>query len=140
MFSSSSSSLIVMTSARGRFDPTTLFRKDNGSLPSTLEEECIFDDDVEAACRHHLVRSSDSSGTARRRSPGASIPLLRGVVVVVVDSRLITEYIMRAKDACPSDTSLNNIIPVSYTHLRAHETPEHLVCRLLLEKKKKKQV
>src|SRR5678816_3163571 len=28
---------------------------------------------------------------------------------------------------------------VSYTHLRAHETPEHLVCRLLLEKKKKKQ-
>eukprot|EP00658_Telonema_sp_P-2_P025595 TRINITY_DN20306_c0_g1_i4.p1 TRINITY_DN20306_c0_g1~~TRINITY_DN20306_c0_g1_i4.p1 ORF type:complete len:169 (-),score=36.32 TRINITY_DN20306_c0_g1_i4:118-624(-) len=29
--------------------------------------------------------------------------------------------------------------PVSYTHLRAHETPEHLVCRLLLEKKKKIQ-
>ena len=28
------------------------------------------------------------------------------------------------------------VVPVSYTHLRAHETPEHLVCRLLLEKKK----
>ena len=28
------------------------------------------------------------------------------------------------------------LVPVSYTHLRAHETPEHLVCRLLLEKKK----
>eukprot|EP00831_Metopus_contortus_P085041 TRINITY_DN9792_c0_g1_i1.p1 TRINITY_DN9792_c0_g1~~TRINITY_DN9792_c0_g1_i1.p1 ORF type:complete len:277 (-),score=27.24 TRINITY_DN9792_c0_g1_i1:6-836(-) len=28
-------------------------------------------------------------------------------------------------------------IPVSYTHLRAHETSLHLVCRLLLEKKKK---
>ena len=27
-------------------------------------------------------------------------------------------------------------ISVSYTHLRAHETPEHLVCRLLLEKTK----
>src|SRR5674536_235849 len=27
------------------------------------------------------------------------------------------------------------VAPVSYTHLRAHETPEHLVCRLLLEKK-----
>src|SRR5678815_5808576 len=27
------------------------------------------------------------------------------------------------------------LYPVSYTHLRAHETPEHLVCRLLLEKK-----
>src|SRR5678815_1274534 len=31
----------------------------------------------------------------------------------------------------------SSVIPVSYTHLRAHETPEHLVCRLLLEKKKK---
>src|SRR5674536_368427 len=32
---------------------------------------------------------------------------------------------------------VENKYPVSYTHLRAHETPEHLVCRLLLEKKKK---
>ena len=31
---------------------------------------------------------------------------------------------------------ISRAIPVSYTHLRAHETPEHLVCRLLLEKKK----
>ena len=31
---------------------------------------------------------------------------------------------------------MNAFTPVSYTHLRAHETPEHLVCRLLLEKKK----
>src|SRR5665648_627175 len=29
-------------------------------------------------------------------------------------------------------------IPVSYTHLRAHETRHDLVCRLLLEKKKNK--
>src|SRR5450756_2268255 len=28
--------------------------------------------------------------------------------------------------------------PVSYTHLRAHETRHDLVCRLLLEKKKNK--
>ena len=32
----------------------------------------------------------------------------------------------------------NGIIPVSYTHLRAHETVLDLVCRLLLEKKKQK--
>ena len=33
------------------------------------------------------------------------------------------------------------LLPVSYTHLRAHETVLDLVCRLLLEKKKKcKQV
>src|SRR5665213_4220725 len=29
--------------------------------------------------------------------------------------------------------------PVSYTHLRAHETGRNLVCRLLLEKKKNKK-
>src|SRR5678815_1438839 len=28
---------------------------------------------------------------------------------------------------------VNSTYSVSYTHLRAHETPEHLVCRLLLE-------
>ena len=32
-----------------------------------------------------------------------------------------------------------SIKPVSYTHLRAHETDSYLVCRLLLEKKKKKK-
>ena len=32
---------------------------------------------------------------------------------------------------------ISGVSAVSYTHLRAHETPEHLVCRLLLEKKKK---
>ena len=30
--------------------------------------------------------------------------------------------------------------PVSYTHLRAHETGRNLVCRLLLEKKKEKDL
>ena len=30
----------------------------------------------------------------------------------------------------------NTTMPVSYTHLRAHETVLDLVCRLLLEKKK----
>ena len=39
--------------------------------------------------------------------------------------------------AKPDIAVVNNIQPVSYTHLRAHETPEHLVCRPLLEKKKK---
>ena len=32
--------------------------------------------------------------------------------------------------------SKGDIATVSYTHLRAHETSLHLVCRLLLEKKK----
>src|SRR5450756_3056928 len=35
--------------------------------------------------------------------------------------------------------SWKNLLPVSYTHLRAHETRHDLVCRLLLEKKKTQQ-
>ena len=41
-------------------------------------------------------------------------------------------------DPSAGETQQPNPIAVSYTHLRAHETPEHLVCRLLLEKKKKR--
>src|SRR5678815_5877757 len=41
-------------------------------------------------------------------------------------------------EAIPVKTLRRELRPVSYTHLRAHETPEHLVCRLLLEKKKQK--
>ena len=37
----------------------------------------------------------------------------------------------------PTETLfVNGVTSVSYTHLRAHETSLHLVCRLLLEKKK----
>ena len=35
------------------------------------------------------------------------------------------------------DPKFGNVESVSYTHLRAHETVLDLVCRLLLEKKKK---
>ena len=33
----------------------------------------------------------------------------------------------------------HSVLTVSYTHLRAHETTEQLVCRLLLEKQKNKK-
>src|SRR5678816_2310015 len=42
-----------------------------------------------------------------------------------------TEFVLLANIA-PALQS--HVLAVSYTHLRAHETPEHLVCRLLLEK------
>ena len=41
-----------------------------------------------------------------------------------------------AASGCRRGLSASSPASVSYTHLRAHETPEHLVCRLLLEKKK----
>ena len=39
----------------------------------------------------------------------------------------------------PEEWTDKDGVPVSYTHLRAHETRHDLVCRLLLEKKKKKK-
>ena len=50
-----------------------------------------------------------------------------------------SEGAIGAKSAVSPWVLLIGGIAVSYTHLRAHETPEHLVCRLLLEKKKKKK-
>ena len=47
------------------------------------------------------------------------------------------DYGMIRFDAEPFDVE-ESYMPVSYTHLRAHETDSYLVCRLLLEKKKKK--
>ena len=38
-----------------------------------------------------------------------------------------------------ADILTTTLAPVSYTHLRAHETVLDLVCRLLLEKKKAKK-
>ena len=41
--------------------------------------------------------------------------------------------------AIDRDGLVRSVFPVSYTHLRAHETVLDLVCRLLLEKKKEHQ-
>src|SRR5664279_6335021 len=44
----------------------------------------------------------------------------------------------RAPANRPTQRCDGDMMAVSYTHLRAHETDSYLVCRLLLEKKKKK--
>ena len=43
--------------------------------------------------------------------------------------------IISAEGTITLTTVLSASSPVSYTHLRAHETEAELVCRLLLEKK-----
>ena len=46
----------------------------------------------------------------------------------------LVKYILAGEQGCQELEAY--IAPVSYTHLRAHETDSYLVCRLLLEKKK----
>eukprot|EP00658_Telonema_sp_P-2_P006380 TRINITY_DN12427_c0_g1_i1.p1 TRINITY_DN12427_c0_g1~~TRINITY_DN12427_c0_g1_i1.p1 ORF type:complete len:881 (+),score=243.92 TRINITY_DN12427_c0_g1_i1:166-2808(+) len=53
----------------------------------------------------------------------------------VLDKKAVNRPTNAAQHRVPTDQCAPEA--VSYTHLRAHETPEHLVCRLLLEKKKK---
>eukprot|EP00658_Telonema_sp_P-2_P046772 TRINITY_DN35072_c0_g1_i2.p1 TRINITY_DN35072_c0_g1~~TRINITY_DN35072_c0_g1_i2.p1 ORF type:complete len:157 (-),score=12.20 TRINITY_DN35072_c0_g1_i2:29-499(-) len=48
----------------------------------------------------------------------------------------ISSLLLSTQDDVSLTRRGSSSIAVSYTHLRAHETPEHLVCRLLLEKKK----
>ena len=44
-------------------------------------------------------------------------------------------YVLFLDDAQQIALAQDHVLPVSYTHLRAHETVLDLVCRLLLEKK-----
>ena len=51
----------------------------------------------------------------------------------VIDKRLTTRLQEISNTASKAVETIP--VPVSYTHLRAHETDSYLVCRLLLEKK-----
>ena len=72
-----------------------------------------------------------SAGIQQRIGPEYAGPL--GVLQALADG---TKLLFK-ENLFPSrgDTRLFSIGPVSYTHLRAHETGRNLVCRLLLEKK-----
>src|SRR5665811_1212635 len=62
---------------------------------------------------------------------GAFVEILDGVEGLVHISELADHHV-----ESPSEVVVPDSTPVSYTHLRAHETVLDLVCRLLLEKKK----
>src|SRR5665647_1531397 len=64
-----------------------------------------------------------SSGTSLENTPSTT-----AAVYFWLSTKINVEVIVSAPPV---------IVPVSYTHLRAHETDSYLVCRLLLEKKKK---
>ena len=56
--------------------------------------------------------------------------------IAVVSGPLNTAGVVEHVKYTLTELALQNLIAVSYTHLRAHETRHDLVCRLLLEKKK----
>ena len=58
--------------------------------------------------------------------------IYNGEVLDLMDTKKFWELVKHGY----GEDFADKLVAVSYTHLRAHETPEHLVCRLLLEKKK----
>src|SRR5674536_135218 len=77
--------------------------------------------------------------TCSRRSAGGPAERSRRAVPSGIRAGASTcaETGVRTVIFCSGMRVVLTVVAVSYTHLRAHETPEHLVCRLLLEKKKK---
>ena len=69
-------------------------------------------------------------------------PVMPGVCTLQIVQELLEEHLGRSlRLSSASNIKFMALIdprihPVSYTHLRAHETVLDLVCRLLLEKKK----
>ena len=77
--------------------------------------------------RSTLDRSSAASDVYKRQLVFRGHRLVAGVLE---EQRFFVHLILR-------ELGRKVLQPVSYTHLRAHETVLDLVCRLLLEKKKK---
>ena len=62
----------------------------------------------------------------------------RGMIIALIGQKGGIGKSTTAVGLAALGVSRGKRVPVSYTHLRAHETVLDLVCRLLLEKKKKK--
>src|SRR5665648_1168319 len=92
-----------------------------------------------------LVSSRYSGATRARRSTARMTPTTTSATTATKTvSRLLSAHVSAwvavgpptSAVALPAAATLRAVSPVSYTHLRAHETRHDLVCRLLLEKKK----
>src|SRR5450759_5659050 len=88
-------------------------------------------DEVEGAL-HLVAVDVGASGLLRRLGlEGPWRTLARSL------HREVPERYIDWEDVDPVERTIASVKSVSYTHLRAHETRHDLVCRLLLEKKKK---
>src|SRR5450756_2845916 len=75
---------------------------------------------------HYIYHMGKNTGFIQKR-PEEEVPPEIEEIIEIYANRVMREIL----------TVETSTYPVSYTHLRAHETRHDLVCRLLLEKKKK---
>src|SRR5678815_4323527 len=106
---------------------------------------------TDANATYDMTVTMRAEDIAPQVSWGTSPGMVTGIDQRVPDPRTITdenqrqataralEYMGLTPNMPMTDIAIDKVFigsctnSVSYTHLRAHETPEHLVCRLLLE-------
>src|SRR5678815_1731270 len=100
------------------------------SLPSTNLEAAnrAIEGADEGLC---IVAGEQTAGRGRLGRQWIS-PRGAGIYFSVVLRPKFDQSVWPLITLLASITVQETLLPVSYTHLRAHETPEHLVCRLLL--------
>ena len=94
--------------------------------PTTHSSLCFFFLMIRRPPRSTLDRSSAASDVYKRQEDEQQ----KKLEVFIQEDR------QKGFDLSKAPLFRLALIPVSYTHLRAHETVLDLVCRLLLEKKK----
>src|SRR5665648_1232680 len=95
-----------------------------------------------------VMPSLDGLGVLERINANTSIKRPKVIMLTAFGQESLTHqammlgvdyFILKPFDLDILSKRIRSLTPVSYTHLRAHETRHDLVCRLLLEKKKKQK-
>ena len=110
------------------------FRKRCGEIDLIVEKDqhLIFCE-VKTRTSHSIESALSSVSFSKQRK------ITRAAQLYINENQNFGNYIFRFDVILVfyyESTDTFKVIPVSYTHLRAHETVLDLVCRLLLEKKK----
>src|SRR5665811_830277 len=86
------------------------------------------------------IGENDHSGSTRFANPAPTDPPMNSAAMNVPTEpppALVNDVVRILSVASRNSDHQTSPVSLSYTHLRAHETVLDLVCRLLLEKKKK---
>src|SRR5678816_655628 len=108
----------------------TLLAVDQVDVQRRLARQ-ILDGGLSVRATEQLVQKATEEKPARRSAPKAVDPNIKAAETKLRRALGTQVKILQAADG--RGRVEISFFTVSYTHLRAHETPEHLVCRLLLE-------
>src|SRR5665647_1412015 len=101
-------------------------------MPYTTPTGKVYDSGDFAAGMAHAQQLADWDGFAKRAAASKRAGRLRGIGMATYIEACGANGPETANVRLDRDGGVT--VPVSYTHLRAHETDSYLVCRLLLEK------